>query len=89
MTVQVGNNRLGLGESHDIWYIIEHPEYDPKTMDNDVAVVRLYEPLTFSAKVNQATLVTQGWEIRPGTLADIVGWGIQYVSQSSSSFHNI
>ncbi|GLV45231.1 Ser8 [Carabus blaptoides fortunei] len=75
ITVQAGNNRLGLGESFNVWFINEHPEYDPQTKENDLAVVRIYGSFTYSDKVNQVELVTQDWEVRPGIQAKIAGWG--------------
>ncbi|XP_043212694.1 cationic trypsin-like, partial [Amphibalanus amphitrite] len=53
--------------------VIQHPRYDPETVDNDLAMIRLRAPL----KPSEATPVClpRGRHPRPGTKCTVAGWG--------------
>ena len=53
--------------------VIQHPKYDPETVDNDLAMIRLRAPLSPS----EATPVClpRGRHPRAGTKCTVAGWG--------------
>lgn len=73
-----------LGE-HDIWeaegteqYImsaefIRHPDYDSRTQDSDIMLIKLSKPATLNSWVRPATLPSAC--ARDGTMCQISGWG--------------
>ncbi|XP_042212178.1 trypsin-1-like [Homarus americanus] len=55
-------------------FIVEHPYYDPITYENDIALLRLEEPLVYSEIVGQLELPPPGQNIT-GELCRVSGWG--------------
>ncbi len=69
-------------QTHPIEQIIVHPGYDPTTMENDIALLRLTQPydLTYPRlALNQDPSIPQ-----PGDLATVAGWGA-LASEGASS----
>ncbi|KAF5291620.1 hypothetical protein FQA39_LY14342 [Lamprigera yunnana] len=54
---------------------IEHPEYNYLTVENDIAIVVLEQPLIFNDKV-QTIEVLEDDDVPVGTLATLTGWGV-------------
>merc|ERR1739844_519008 len=52
-----------------------HPDYNKKTMDNDIAVLGLAEELTFTDKIKPACLPSSATKDFSGTASTISGWG--------------
>merc|ERR1711997_1019677 len=52
-----------------------HPNYNKKTMDNDIAVLELSEELTFTDKIKPACLPSSATKDFSGTASTISGWG--------------
>merc|ERR1711910_165894 len=52
-----------------------HPDYNKKTMDNDIAVLELSEELTFTDKIKPACLPSSASKDFSGTASTISGWG--------------
>ena len=52
-----------------------HPDYNKKTMDNDIAVLELSEELTFTDKIKPACLPSSATKDFSGTASTISGWG--------------
>ncbi|CAN8020397.1 unnamed protein product [Ixodes persulcatus] len=52
-----------------------HPDYDPETVDMDLALLRLRSPLPMGAFVAPACLPEPGDTLAPGAMATILGWG--------------
>jgi len=52
-----------------------HPDYNKKTMDNDIAVLELAEELTFTDKIKPACLPSSASKDYSGTASTISGWG--------------
>lgn len=57
---------------------IIHPEFDPKTRQPDLALLRTKEPMTFTDSVKPINLPNQEF-IAQGTPAFIAGWGMSVV----------
>ncbi|XP_037126460.1 transmembrane protease serine 2 [Syngnathus acus] len=55
--------------------IISHEKFDSDTNDNDVALLKLLTPLTFSKTVKPVCLPNFGMEFSDGQPAWITGWG--------------
>uniref|UniRef100_A0A3P9H466 trypsin n=1 Tax=Oryzias latipes TaxID=8090 RepID=A0A3P9H466_ORYLA len=78
------NLEVRLGE-HDIWEpegteqhimsakFIRHPNYDPRTQDNDIMLIKLSEPATLNSFVRPAVLPSKC--ANDGTMCRISGWG--------------
>ena len=49
--------------------------YDPMTVDNDIALLRLPRPLIFNKDIAAACLPSLGTHPPAGTLCTILGWG--------------
>merc|ERR1711910_144666 len=52
-----------------------HPDYNKKTMDNDIAVLELSEELTFTDKIRPACLPSSETKDYSGSASTISGWG--------------
>ena len=52
-----------------------HPSYDSKSNDNDIALVRLEEPLTFNEEVKSICVPASDTKTPQGKQCSIAGWG--------------
>lgn len=52
---------------------IMHENYDPKTMFNDIAIVFLNKPLTWSGQVQPICLPSE--RVKSGDICKVIGWG--------------
>merc|ERR1719330_1121874 len=59
----------------DVAEIINHPDYDDGTTDNDYAILRLANPVTFTNEVSPACLPADLSATFTGVLATVTGWG--------------
>uniref|UniRef100_UPI0009B362F0 transmembrane protease serine 9-like n=1 Tax=Monopterus albus TaxID=43700 RepID=UPI0009B362F0 len=55
--------------------IISHPDFNPATLDNDIALVRLSSPVNFTTHVLPVCLAASGSTFYNGTDAWVTGWG--------------
>ena len=61
----------------DVAEIIKHPNHKPHpNHDNDFAILRLANPVSFTNKVRPACLPDDLTSTYDGTLATITGWGV-------------
>merc|ERR1712112_711824 len=60
----------------DVAEIINHPNYDSLTLDNDYAILRLANPVAFTNKVSPACLPADLDVTYARVLATVTGWGI-------------
>lgn len=61
------------GEEHTIDFVLTHNDYDPGTLNNDIALIKLSTP---SAQPTVELIEASGSEYsRPGEEATIIGWG--------------
>jgi secreted trypsin-like serine protease len=53
-----------------------HPQYNPDTTMNDIAVIKLAAPIKFTATVQPLALPASGERPAVGALATVAGWGL-------------
>ncbi|XP_072231063.1 transmembrane protease serine 2 [Leuresthes tenuis] len=68
--------------------IINHEKYDSQTSDNDIALLKVREPLTFSTTVRPVCLPNAGMHFSAGSQAWITGWGALRSSGSTPDILN-
>jgi len=56
--------------------IIKHKDFSQRTLHNDVAILRLSEPVEFRKNVRPVCMKSGGASVRKDTLATVVGWGL-------------
>ncbi|XP_073708658.1 serine protease 27-like [Garra rufa] len=61
--------------SRNVTKIIKHLAYDSNTNNNDIAVLRLSAPVTFTNYIRPVCLAAQGSVFPAGTSSWITGWG--------------
>ncbi|CAJ1064567.1 transmembrane protease serine 2 [Xyrichtys novacula] len=71
----VSLTRLSFGTGTRVRKIINHEKYDSDTNDNDIALLRLDSPLTFSSSVKPVCLPSAGVDLSPERQAWVTGWG--------------
>jgi secreted trypsin-like serine protease len=59
----------------DVAEIINHPDYNSGTIDNDYAILRLKNPVNFTNEVSPACLPADLSATYAGVLATVTGWG--------------
>ena len=60
----------------DVAEIINHPNYNSQTTDNDYAILRLSEAVAFTNEVRPACLPADLSATYAGALATVTGWGL-------------
>ncbi|XP_076137764.1 uncharacterized protein LOC143121270 isoform X3 [Alosa pseudoharengus] len=55
--------------------IITHPSFNPVTRDNDIALLRLSAPVTFTNFISPVCLAASGSEFLNGVHSWVTGWG--------------
>jgi transmembrane serine protease 3 len=55
---------------------VYHPQYDPQTTLNDIAVIKLASPIRFSTAVQPACLPSSGERVSENNEATVAGWGL-------------
>lgn len=64
------------GQYRQVVEIIIHPNYNPNTLNNDLALLRLSQPLNFDARVKPIALTSNSALTNPGISALLTGWGL-------------
>ncbi|XP_039946858.1 transmembrane protease serine 2 isoform X2 [Hirundo rustica] len=65
--------------------IISHPYYDTDSKDNDVALMKLETPLSFTETVRPVCLPNPGMMFQPNQQCWISGWGAEYQGGKTSN----
>lgn len=73
--LRVGSSSRKNGTQVPISEVIPHENYDSPRFDNDIAVLKTAEPLTFNEFVQPISLPPMGRAMRGGTNVTITGWG--------------
>merc|ERR1712107_581642 len=74
----------------DVAEIINHPDWDRPTIDNDYAILRLAKPVKFNKKVAPACLPADTAATYAGVLATATGWGkLETESNKSPTLHEV
>ena len=82
VTAGIADRINDAGQSAFVEKITLHESYNPKTINNDIAILKLKTPLTFNDKVRQACLPEASFV--PTGKAVASGWGLvsQFPNQS-------
>ena len=72
-----------IAEVADIFF---NPDFDGKTFNNDIALVRLTEPVPFSDYVRPACIATSSDELQDYRRCLVAGWGYTAEGGGMSSF---
>lgn len=76
------------GSGHRVEKVIAHPNYDSKTKNNDVALLKLQTPLTFNDRVKPVCLPNPGMMLETRQPCWISGWGATYEKGKTSDMLN-
>ncbi|VVC96817.1 unnamed protein product [Leptidea sinapis] len=63
------------GTTYEVSNLIWHPGYDPSTLDNDVAIVKLARSAVLSNSVGIGRVAAPSYELPDGSVTYAVGWG--------------
>ncbi|KAB0403507.1 hypothetical protein E2I00_002449 [Balaenoptera physalus] len=72
------------GNGYRVAKVISHPNYDSKTKNNDIALMKLQTPLTFNDRVKPVCLPNPGMMLEPTQSCWISGWGSTYEKGKTS-----
>merc|ERR1739838_843577 len=77
MAVLVGEYNIGDEEYNrvEVAEFIDHPDYNSDSLDNDYAIIRLANPVTFTNEVSPACLPADESATYAGVVATVTGWG--------------
>ena len=77
ISVLLGEHNIADDEFNrvDVAEIINHPNYDSQTVDNDFSILRLANPVTFTNAVSPACLPADKSNTYAGVTATVTGWG--------------
>ncbi|KAK9965090.1 hypothetical protein ABG768_004199 [Culter alburnus] len=78
-TVYLGSQNISVSNpnevSRGVQSIIPHPEYDPSQVTNDIALLRLSEPVNFTSYISPICLAANDSVFHTGTTCWSTGWG--------------
>ncbi|XP_075768351.1 mast cell protease 1A-like [Pelodiscus sinensis] len=59
---------------------IPHPQYDRKTLKNDIMLLQLEKPAELNGFVKTIPLPETGERVEPGTACSVAGWGLTFAA---------
>ncbi|KAL1400957.1 hypothetical protein pipiens_007006 [Culex pipiens pipiens] len=84
LNVRVGSSLHGSGgQLVPVKRVIQHPQYNPNTIDFDFALLELEQPVQLSEEFFAVELPEQDQEVEDGQLLQVSGWG--YTQNPSES----
>ncbi|XP_065496742.1 transmembrane protease serine 2 [Caloenas nicobarica] len=81
----LNQNEMLLRYGYRVQQIISHPDYDTDSKDNDVALMKLETPLSFTDTVRPVCLPNPGMMFEPNQQCWISGWGAEYQGGKTSN----
>ncbi|XP_047927440.1 transmembrane protease serine 2 [Anser cygnoides] len=81
----VSQSVISLRAGYRVQQIISHPGYDTDTKDNDVALMKLETPLSFTDTIQPVCLPNPGMMFQPNQECWISGWGAEYQGGKTST----
>lgn len=77
--VGYGSNKISKLKRVDSTKVITHPGYDPLTMQNDIALIKLKSPVAFGNGTTNVDLATTDFfQSLEGKKSTVTGWGYLY-----------
>ncbi len=77
--VGYGSNKLEKLKRVDSLIVLSHPGYDPLTMQNDIALIKLKSPATFGNGATSVDLAShEFFQTLEGKKTTVTGWGYLY-----------
>jgi len=64
--------------------VIIHPLYSSTTINNDIALLKLSSPVTFTPRISPVCLAPSTINILPGTRCFTTGWGQTAITSNSA-----
>lgn len=83
--VAVGGHRIFDGTLHNVSRIVNHPRYNSRSMENDIAVIQTTNKIIFGPEVRAIALPTQNLPDETGIRILVSGFGQNRVSSTLSS----
>ncbi|KAI3384405.1 hypothetical protein SNEBB_006944 [Seison nebaliae] len=84
----VGNSNLRSASRNNIVKIIKHPQYNSRTVANDIGLVKLSRPVTYGTNVNRICLPGRKM-FSNNDRVYIAGWGTTISGLSSSQTYDL
>ncbi|CAN9505132.1 unnamed protein product [Ophioblennius macclurei] len=85
LTVYIGRDTQQLNNddevSRTVAQIINHPDYSADRSDNDIALLRLSSPVTFTDYIRPVCLAGAGSTFGAGVITWVTGWGTMNVGE--------
>lgn len=77
-SIGVGSNKLKGLTFHNTSYIVNHPSYNPITVQNDISLIRLCKSLIFNEYVSAIRLPDMGYKCEDfvGSTSTVSGFGV-------------
>ena len=79
ITVYLGRDTQDLSNPNEVSrtgsQLINHPNYDDSTMDNDMALIKLSSSVTFTNYIRPVCLAADGSVFSAGIITWVTGWG--------------
>jgi len=75
ISMGITNRRRDIGQNFFVDLKIEHEDYNPSTLENDIALLFLDRPATFNSLVRNISIPPQGSDVTIGKSCVISGWG--------------
>jgi len=83
ISMGITNRRRDIGQNFFVDLKIEHEDYNPSTLENDIALLFLDRPATFNSLVRNISIPPQGSDVTVGKSCVISGWGTTVDDPSS------
>lgn len=77
LTIRAGTSiRNYGGQILQVKRVIDHPQYDVNTIDYDISILELENPVEYTQNIQPIDLIEENVPIKPGTMMTVTGWGL-------------